>query len=54
MMNINTVAAGGGSILSYRLADYNGPESAGAYPGPCSYGNGGPLTVTDANLITGR
>ena len=55
MMNINTVAAGGGSILSYRLGRLQvGPESAGAYPGPSSYGNGGPLTVTDANLITGR
>ena len=55
MMNINTVAAGGGSILSYRLGRLQvGPESAGSLPGPSSYGNGGPLTVTDANIITGR
>lgn len=55
MLHIHTVAAGGGSILSYknqRLAA--GPESAGANPGPMSYGKGGPLTVTDANLMTGR
>jgi 5-oxoprolinase (ATP-hydrolysing) len=55
MLHIHTVAAGGGSILTYknqRLA--TGPESAGANPGPMSYGKGGPLTVTDANLMTGR
>ncbi|MGH1407061.1 MAG: hydantoinase B/oxoprolinase family protein [Rhodomicrobiaceae bacterium] len=55
MLYIHTVAAGGGSILTYknqRLA--TGPESAGANPGPMSYGKGGPLTVTDANLMTGR
>jgi 5-oxoprolinase (ATP-hydrolysing) len=55
MLHIHTVAAGGGSILTYknqRLAA--GPESAGASPGPMSYGKGGPLTVTDANLMTGR
>ena len=55
MLNINAVASGGGSILSFdgqrMLA---GPESAGADPGPACYGFGGPLTVTDANLITGR
>lgn len=55
MLNIATVAAGGGSILSLRnglLAV--GPESAGAFPGPAAYRNGGPLTVTDANLFLGR
>ncbi|KAK4499589.1 hypothetical protein PRZ48_010107 [Zasmidium cellare] len=55
MLNISTVAAGGGSILSLRnglLAV--GPESAGAFPGPACYRNGGPLTVTDANLFLGR
>ncbi|PSN75221.1 hypothetical protein BS50DRAFT_628430 [Corynespora cassiicola Philippines] len=50
-----TVAAGGGSILSYKngllLA---GPESAGAHPGPVAYRKGGPLTITDANLVLGR
>ncbi|XXG98471.1 Rac GTPase-activating protein BCR/ABR [Hypoxylon texense] len=55
MLNIQTVAAGGGSILFARnslLAIR--PESAGTYPGPASYRNGGPLTVTDANLFLGR
>jgi len=55
MMEIHTVAAGGGSIISfdgYRLRV--GPQSAGALPGPACYGHGGPLTVTDANLMTGR
>ncbi len=55
MLHIHTVAAGGGSILTYngnRMAV--GPESAGASPGPFCYRNGGPLTVTDANLMTGR
>ena len=55
MMNIHTVAAGGGSIV--RFADGRlqvGPESAGAYPGPACYRNGGPLTVTDCNLLLGR
>ncbi len=55
MMNIHTVAAGGGSILTYSSGRLQvGPESAGAEPGPACYGNGGPLTVTDANVITGR
>jgi 5-oxoprolinase (ATP-hydrolysing) len=52
---IETVAAGGGSICSInegRLAV--GPESAGALPGPACYGNNGPLTVTDLNLLSGR
>lgn len=56
MMDIETVAAGGGSICSVsqlgRLSV--GPESAGAEPGPACYGKGGPLTVTDINLILGR
>jgi len=55
MMNIHTVAAGGGSILQWRDGRLQvGPESAGADPGPACYGRGGPLAVTDANLITGR
>ncbi|KAM0330761.1 hypothetical protein ACHAQA_003715 [Verticillium albo-atrum] len=55
MLNIATVAAGGGSILFARnglLAV--GPDSAGAHPGPACYRKGGPLTVTDANLFLGR
>jgi 5-oxoprolinase (ATP-hydrolysing) len=55
MMNIHTVAAGGGSLLSYDGARMRvGPESAGANPGPACYGRGGPLAVTDANVLTGR
>ncbi|RDW86038.1 putative 5-protein [Coleophoma crateriformis] len=55
MLNIQTVAAGGGSILFARNGLLVvGPESAGAFPGPASYRNGGPLTVTDANLFLGR
>jgi 5-oxoprolinase (ATP-hydrolysing) len=55
MMNIHTVAAGGGSILSFDGARMRvGPDSAGANPGPAAYGRGGPLTVTDANVLTGR
>ena len=55
MMNIHTVAAGGGSILSFDGARMRvGPESAGADPGPAAYGRGGPLAVTDANVVTGR
>ncbi|MEE2745823.1 MAG: hydantoinase B/oxoprolinase family protein, partial [Pseudomonadota bacterium] len=55
MMNIHTVAAGGGSILKFDGARFRvGPSSAGANPGPASYGRGGPLTLTDANLILGR
>ncbi|MDG1857960.1 MAG: hydantoinase/oxoprolinase family protein, partial [Emcibacteraceae bacterium] len=54
MMNIHTVAAGGGSILNYDGSRYRvGPDSAGAAPGPTCYRNGGPLTVTDCNLILG-
>ncbi|MDR9806972.1 hydantoinase B/oxoprolinase family protein [Rhizobium hidalgonense] len=55
MMKIHTVAAGGGSILSYDGSRFRvGPESAGATPGPKSYRRGGPLTVTDANIMTGK
>ncbi|TCM51467.1 5-oxoprolinase (ATP-hydrolysing) [Kribbella sp. VKM Ac-2568] len=55
MMSINTVAAGGGSILSFDGNRYRvGPGSAGADPGPASYRKGGPLTVTDANVMLGR
>ncbi|CAF1450520.1 unnamed protein product [Adineta steineri] len=54
-LDINTVAAGGGSILTFRSGLFRvGPESAGAQPGPACYRKGGPLTVTDANLILGR
>jgi 5-oxoprolinase (ATP-hydrolysing) len=52
MLAINTVAAGGGSILSFDGARLRvGPESAGANPGPAAYRKGGPLTVTDANVL---
>ena len=52
MMRIHTVAAGGGSILHYDGSRFRvGPRSAGANPGPKSYRRGGPLTVTDANLM---
>jgi 5-oxoprolinase (ATP-hydrolysing) len=55
MMLIHTVAAGGGSILSYDGARFRvGPGSAGADPGPRCYRRGGPLTVTDANLMVGK
>jgi len=54
-LDINTVAAGGGSILSWENGLFKvGPVSAGANPGPACYGKGGPLTVTDANLFLGR
>jgi 5-oxoprolinase (ATP-hydrolysing) len=54
-MDIHTVAAGGGSICSFENGRFKvGPESAGAYPGPASYRNGGPLTVTDCNVMLGR
>ncbi len=55
MLGVHTVAAGGGSILHFdgeRL--HAGPESAGSLPGPACYRRGGPLTVTDANLLLGR
>lgn len=55
MMDIHTVAAGGGSICSYRDGRYQvGPESAGANPGPACYRRGGPLTVTDCNVMLGK
>jgi len=55
MMAIETVAAGGGSILRYENGRMQvGPKSAGAYPGPACYRNDGPATVTDANLVLGR
>jgi len=55
MMRIHTVAAGGGSILHYDGARFRvGPDSAGADPGPACYRNGGPLAVTDANVMTGK
>ncbi len=54
-LDINTVAAGGGSRLFFRNGLFIvGPESAGAHPGPACYRKGGPLTVTDANLFLGR
>lgn len=55
MMLIHTVAAGGGSILHYDAGRFRvGPDSAGANPGPACYRNGGPLTVTDANVMLGK
>ncbi len=55
MLDVETVAAGGGSILSFDgFRARSGPESAGADPGPAAYGRGGPATVTDANLVLGR
>ncbi|PPR10207.1 MAG: Acetophenone carboxylase gamma subunit [Alphaproteobacteria bacterium MarineAlpha11_Bin1] len=55
MMNIHTVAAGGGSILHFDGARYRvGPDSAGANPGPACYRRGGPLSVTDANVMLGK
>jgi 5-oxoprolinase (ATP-hydrolysing) len=55
MLDVETVAAGGGSILAFDgLRARVGPESAGADPGPAAYGRGGPATVTDANLVLGR
>ncbi|KAK0383332.1 hypothetical protein NLU13_9245 [Sarocladium strictum] len=54
-LEVDTVAVGGGSILSYRNGLFlAGPESASAHPGPVTYRKGGPLTVTDANLVLGR
>ncbi|MGZ8217631.1 hydantoinase B/oxoprolinase family protein [Methylomagnum sp.] len=55
MLNIHTVAAGGGSILHYDGLRFRaGPDSAGANPGPACYRRGGPLTVTDANVMVGK
>jgi 5-oxoprolinase (ATP-hydrolysing) len=55
MMKIHTVAAGGGSICSFDRGRFTvGPESAGAIPGPACYRRGGPLTVTDCNVMLGK
>lgn len=55
MMRIHTVAAGGGSILHFEDGRFRvGPDSAGAHPGPACYRNGGPLAVTDANVMLGK
>ena len=55
MLSIHTVAAGGGSVLHFDGSRYRvGPDSAGADPGPACYRRGGPLTVTDANVLLGR
>src|SRR6266571_3542240 len=55
MLSIHTVAAGGGSILHFDGSRYRvGPDSAAASPGPAAYRRGGPLTVTDANIMLGR
>ena len=55
MMHIHTIAAGGGSILHFDGARYRvGPDSAGADPGPACYRRGGPLTVTDCNVMVGK
>jgi len=55
MLDVETVAAGGGSILTFDgMRARAGPASAGANPGPAGYGRGGPATVTDANLVLGR
>jgi 5-oxoprolinase (ATP-hydrolysing) len=55
MLDVETVAAGGGSILSFDgFRALAGPDSAGADPGPAAYGRGGPATLTDANLVLGR
>ncbi|MEX4009473.1 hydantoinase B/oxoprolinase family protein [Neoaquamicrobium sediminum] len=55
MMRIHTVAAGGGSVLHYEAGRFQtGPDSAGANPGPACYRRGGPLAVTDANVMLGK
>ena len=55
MMRLHTIAAGGGSILAFRQGRLQvGPDSAGADPGPASYRRGGPLTVTDCNVLLGK
>jgi 5-oxoprolinase (ATP-hydrolysing) len=55
MLRIHTVAAGGGSLLKFEQGRYQvGPQSAGADPGPASYRRGGPLAVTDANVMVGK
>ncbi len=55
VLNIDSIAAGGGSEINYKQKRFIvGPNSAGAYPGPTCYRNNGPLTITDCNLILGR
>ncbi len=55
MLSVHTVAAGGGSIVRFDGARFRvGPESAGANPGPACYRRGGPLTVTDCNVVLGK
>jgi 5-oxoprolinase (ATP-hydrolysing) len=55
MLDIHTIASGGGSILSFQQNRFQvGPKSAGANPGPASYGKGGPLTITDCHVLLGR
>ena len=55
MMHIHTVAAGGGSVLAFKDGRYQvGPQSAGANPGPACYRRGGPLTITDCNVMLGK
>ena len=55
MLHVHTIAAGGGSIVRYADSRLQvGPQSAGALPGPAAYRNGGPLTLTDANVFLGR
>lgn len=55
MLDIHTIAAGGGSILRYQDGRFQvGPHSAGAQPGPAAYGRGGPLTITDCHVLLGR
>ena len=55
VLNIDSIASGGGSIINYKQKRFIvGPDSAGAHPGPACYRNNGPLTITDCNLILGR
>ncbi|MXO66737.1 hydantoinase B/oxoprolinase family protein [Altericroceibacterium endophyticum] len=55
MMDIETIAAGGGSVLQFDGSRFTvGPDSAGANPGPACYRRGGPLTITDANVMCGK
>ena len=55
VINIDSIAAGGGSIITYKQKRFVvGPDSAGSYPGPACYRNGGPLTITDCNLVLGK
>src|SRR5688572_32383808 len=55
MLEIHTVAAGGGSICHYDGSRFRvGPDSAGAVPGPACYRRGGPLTITDCNVVLGE